>query len=81
MYRRLDNEFFTFQSFRVRNESGITIAGSVPASARVFVEIGLRIKKLHAAFSAGYAISNEAGETVYWSQTTDACDDTASQTI
>lgn len=71
----LDNEFFTFQSFRVRNEDGVTIAGSVPASAKVFVEIGLRIKKLHAALSIGYAIANEAGETVYWTVTTDANDD------
>ena len=71
----LDNEFFTFQSFRVRSEDGVTIAGSVLASAAVFVEIGLRIKKLHPALSIGYSVSNEAGETVYWTVNTDANDD------
>jgi lipopolysaccharide transport system ATP-binding protein len=71
----LDNEFFTFQSFRVKSEDGNTIAGSVPASATVIVEIKLRIKKLHTAFSIGYSVSNEAGETVYWTMNTDANDD------
>ena len=71
----LDNEFFTFQSLRVRDEDGKTITGSVPATARIFVEVCLRIKQLHPALSVGYAISNEAGKTVYWTVTTDANDD------
>jgi lipopolysaccharide transport system ATP-binding protein len=74
----LDTEFFTFQWFRVRDASGKTINGPVSASDEVSVEVGLHVKKLHPALSIGYAISNEAGETVYWTVTTDANDDMVS---
>jgi lipopolysaccharide transport system ATP-binding protein len=71
----LDTEFFTFQSFRVKDENGKTIDGSVLASAEVSVEIRLRIKKVHPSLSFGYAVYNEAGEVVYWSIVTDVRDD------
>ncbi len=71
----LDTEFFTFQSFRIKDADENTISGSVLASAEVSVEIGLRIKKLHPSLTFGYAVYNEAGEVVYWSVITDARDD------
>ncbi|WP_315831423.1 ABC transporter ATP-binding protein [Bradyrhizobium prioriisuperbiae] len=71
----LDTEFFTFRSFRVRDADGKTITGPVPANIDVYVDVGLHMKKLHRALSIGYAISNEAGETVYWTIMTDANDD------
>ncbi|MDR3466459.1 MAG: polysaccharide ABC transporter ATP-binding protein [Xanthobacteraceae bacterium] len=70
----VDNEFFTFRSFRVRDRHGKTIDGPVAANEEVSVEIGLHIKKLNQAFLAGYVVSNEEGEVVYWAQTTDASD-------
>jgi lipopolysaccharide transport system ATP-binding protein len=71
----LDTEFFTFQSFRVKDGDGRTIDRPVLATAEVSVEIGLRIKKLHPSLSFGYAVYNEAGEIVYWSVITDARDE------
>jgi lipopolysaccharide transport system ATP-binding protein len=71
----LDTEFIELRSMRVRDSSGAAITGPVPATAEVFVEVGIRVKKLHPALSIGYAISNEAGETVYWTIMTDAQED------
>lgn len=71
----LDTEFFTFQSFRIKDSNGKTISGPVVATAEVFVEIGLRIKKLHPSLTFGYAVYNEGGEIVYWSVITDARDE------
>ena len=71
----LDTEFFTFQSFRIKDAVGKTIEGSVVATAEVSVEIGLRIKKLHPSLTFGYAVYNEAGEVIYWSVITDNRDE------
>jgi lipopolysaccharide transport system ATP-binding protein len=70
----IDDEFFTFRSMRVRNSGGATITGPVAASEEACVEMRLRLKKKHPSLSFGYAILNEAGETVYWTATTDAND-------
>jgi lipopolysaccharide transport system ATP-binding protein len=70
----LDTEFFTFQSFRIKDAQGTTISGPVLANAELSVEIRLRIKKLHPSLTFGYAVYNEAGEVIYWSVMTDARD-------
>jgi len=67
----LDNEFFTFNAFRIVDEAGEVVRGPVPASATLFVEIALTFKKLHPALSIGYAAYNESGEVVYWTLLTD----------
>ncbi len=72
--RNLDTEFFVFQSLRVRDARGNTIVGAIPAAEQVYVEMRLRLKKRHRALSFGYSIYNEAGNTVYWTMTTDAND-------
>ena len=71
----LDTEFFTFQSFRIKDAQGKTIEGSVLATTEVSIEIGICVKKLHPSLSFGYAVYNEAGEVVYWSVITDARDE------
>lgn len=71
----LDTEFFVLHSLRVRDVSGATISSPVAANAEVCLEAVVTIKKLHQALSIGCAVSNEAGETVYWSITTDADED------
>lgn len=71
----LETEFFDLQGMRVRDAKGATITGPLAASAEVSVELRLSIRKLHQALSFGYAIANEAGETVYWSVTTDTDDE------
>jgi lipopolysaccharide transport system ATP-binding protein len=71
---QLDNEFFSFESLRVKDSAGRTIVGSISASEEVFVEVTLQIKKLNHALSFGYSIFDEAGATVYWTMTTDTND-------
>ena len=71
----LETEFFDLRSLRVRDLSGATIAGPVPASLDVCVEVRLNLKKVHHALSIGYTITNESGETVYWTVATDSNED------
>lgn len=67
----LDNEFFTFQSFRIVGASGEVVRSPVPGNTDLSVEISLILKDLHPALSIGYAAYNESGEVVYWTLFTD----------
>lgn len=67
----LDNEFFTFDAFRIVDASGEVVRGPVPGNADLSVEICLTFKSLHPALSIGYAAYNESGEVVYWTLFTD----------
>lgn len=71
----LKSEFFDLRGMRVRDAAGRTITGPVGANAEAFVEIRLDVRKLHHALTIGCAVSNESGETVYWTMMTDADDD------
>lgn len=64
-------EFFTFQRMRVCSADGVTVNHPVPNNADLRLEIELDIKKVHSAFGVGYAVFNEAGESIYWSTMSD----------
>lgn len=68
----LENEYFRFEGFRVHDETGRTITSPFQNNRSVTIEIGVTVKEVHPSLSFGYTISNEAGETVYWSMMTDA---------
>jgi lipopolysaccharide transport system ATP-binding protein len=76
----LETDYFSFESFRVRDKAGRTITAAVRNDAAVTVEIGLTIKQLNPSLAFGYAIYNESGDTVYWSMMTDA-DDAVAQDL
>jgi lipopolysaccharide transport system ATP-binding protein len=67
----LDTEFFVFRRMRICDSDGMTVSGTIGNNTSVRLEIELDIKKVHPSLSIGYAVYNEAGETVYWSIFTD----------
>ena len=68
---RLENDYFSLNLFRVRDDHDNTISTALPNDQQAIVEISLTIKKQHPNFTFGYSMTNEAGTCVYWSTTTD----------
>lgn len=68
----VENEYFTLNWLRVRDENGDTIDAPIRNNATAIVEIGLRVLKPDPGLAFGYALTNEAGVCVYWTSTEDA---------
>ncbi len=68
-----NNEFFDLLDFRLIDENGNDLSQPVTNKCKYFVSIKIDIKKLHHAFTIGYAIYNSDGEIVYLSYITDEC--------
>lgn len=68
----LENEYFKFEGLRVRNQCGGTVTAPFPNNQNITVEIDVTIKEPHPSLAFGYALYNEAGDTIYWSMMTDA---------
>jgi lipopolysaccharide transport system ATP-binding protein len=73
----LETEYFSFVRFRVCDTSGNSLKEPTRSDAPVYVEIEVFVKQLHPSLSFGYGIFNESGDSVYWSQVTDADDGAA----
>ena len=70
-----NNEFFDLIDFRLVDEKGNDLTQPVENCAGAFVRIELDIKKVHHAFTTGYAIYNADGTLMYWSYLTDDYDE------
>jgi len=68
---RYDNEFFDLLEFRLTDRDGKDLVQPKENCSKAFVRIGLNMKKVHPAFTVGYAIYNADGEVMYWSYVTD----------
>ena len=65
------NEFFDLFGFDIVDAADNVINGFVRNDEKSYVRISIDIKKLHSAFTIGYAIYNEWGVLIYWSYATD----------
>lgn len=70
-----NNEFFDLTGFRLVNENGQEIDGAIENGDKAFVQIELDMKKVHNAFTTGYAIYDSEGTLMYWSYQTDIYDE------
>jgi len=70
-----NNEFFDLQGYTLVDRDGKEVTGPVENSESVFVRIELDMKKVHNAFTTGYAIYNADGMLMYWSYLTDDYDE------
>ncbi len=70
-----DNEFFDLLGFGLVDEKGNELTQPVDNNAGAFVRIELNMKKVHHAFTTGYAIYNSDGTLMYWSYLTDDYDE------
>src|SRR5262249_10129352 len=59
--RQFENDYFSLNWFRVRDERGSTTSTALSNDQQVTVEISLTIKKRHPNFTFGYSMTNEAG--------------------
>lgn len=66
-----DNEFFALKDFRLVDEKGQDLVQPIENGNSAFVRIELDMKKIHNAFTTGYAIYNADGTLLYWSYLTD----------
>jgi lipopolysaccharide transport system ATP-binding protein len=70
-----DNEFFELLEFKLVDQDGHDLAMPVENGDKAFVHIELNMKKLHHAFTTGYAIYNSEGTLMYWSYSVDDYDE------
>ena len=70
-----NNEFFDLLDFRLIDENGNGLTQVIENGDRAFVRIELDMKKVHHAFTIGYAIYNSDGTLMYWSYLTDDYDE------
>ncbi len=70
-----NNEFFDLIDFRLVDENGNELTQPVENGGGAFVRIELDMKKVHHAFTTGYAIYNADGTLMYWSYLTDDYDE------
>ena len=70
-----NNEFFDLLEFTLVDSKENEITGPVENSDSVFAHIKLDMKKIHNAFTVGYAIYNADGLLMYWSYLTDDYDE------
>ncbi len=69
-----NNEFFDIYQFEIVDEVGKKVSGSVPNNEGHYVRIGFNMKKIHSAFTIGYAVYDSMGTLVYWSYDVDEYD-------
>ncbi|MBO7095698.1 MAG: hypothetical protein J6V94_01910, partial [Lachnospiraceae bacterium] len=70
-----NNEFFDLNDFRLVDGNGNELTQPVENGGGAFVRIELDMKKVHHAFTTGYAIYNADGTLMYWSYLTDDYDE------
>lgn len=70
-----NNDFFNLLEFEVVDEQGNIVEGAIENDKKAFVRICVDMKKLHTAFTIGYAIYDKEGNVVYWSNNTDIYDE------
>ena len=70
-----NNEFFDLLGFTLVDQEGKEVTGSIENSDTVYTRIELDMKKIHNAFTIGYAIYNADGMLMYWSYLTDDYDE------
>ena len=70
-----DNEFFELLEFKLVDQDGHDLAMPVENGDKAFVHIELNMKKIHHAFTTGYAIYNSEGTLMYWSYSVDDYDE------
>ncbi len=68
---KYNNEFFDLLKFEVIDGRGELVKGAVTNDEEHFVRISFNLKKLHSAFTIGYAVYNDMGELIYWTNATD----------
>ncbi|MCR4813191.1 MAG: ATP-binding cassette domain-containing protein [Lachnospiraceae bacterium] len=66
-----DNEFFDLLDYSLVDKEGHELSRPVGNDESVFVRIELNMKKVHHAFTSGYALYNSDGILLYWSYLTD----------
>ena len=70
-----NNEFFDLLDFKLVNADGAPLSQPLENCDKAFVRIELEMKKVHHAFTVGYAIYNADGTLMYWSYLTDDYDE------
>ena len=70
-----DNEFFELLEFKLVDQDGHDLAMPVENGDKAYVHIELNMKKIHHAFTTGYAIYNSEGTLMYWSYSVDDYDE------
>ena len=70
-----NNEFFELLEFKLVDQDGHDPVMPVENGDKVFVHIELNMKKIHHAFTTGYAIYNSEGTLMYWSYSVDDYDE------
>ncbi len=66
-----NNEFFDLLDYKLINEDGSELIQPMENCDKAFVRIEMDMKKVHHAFTVGYAIYNADGTLLYWSYLTD----------
>ena len=70
-----NNEFFDLLDYKLVNEAGKDLSQPMENCDKAFVRIEIDLKKVHHAFTVGYAIYNVDGTLMYWSYVTDDYDE------
>lgn len=70
-YSTYENEFFSLQSFEVIGKDGKKVTGPLSNDEEHYVRIEFDMKKMHTAFTIGYAVYDAMGTVIYWTNITD----------
>ena len=70
-----NNEFFNLEEFELIDADGEKITGPASNDKKHYVRIGFTMKKLHSAFTIGYAVYDSMGRVVCWTNAVDKYDD------
>ncbi len=69
---KYNNEFFDLIEFELVDAELAVINNSVHNDDECYVKIKVNMKKLHSAFTIGYAVYDDMGALVYWTNATDS---------
>ena len=70
-FQTYQNEFFDLLNFDVVNEKNEPVTNAVSNDEVNYVLISFDMKKIHTAFTIGYAIYDYLGTAIYWANITD----------
>ena len=70
-YSHYNNEFFDLMDFRLIDKAENNLTQPLTNNEKAYVRIELNMKKIHNAFTIGYAVYDAAGSVVFWSYLTD----------
>ena len=71
IFNYFNNEFFDLLNFEIVDINGDNINAPVQNNKKNYVRISFNMKKMHEAFTIGYAVYDFSGTLIYWTYSVD----------